>query len=51
VPLARLPLVLSDTPCAVGPYRRIGEDNDHVYREMLGMSAEEIRSLAERRVV
>ncbi len=44
---ARLPLLLSETPLRVGPYRRIGEDNAQVYSELLGMSAEEIARLEE----
>jgi crotonobetainyl-CoA:carnitine CoA-transferase CaiB-like acyl-CoA transferase len=48
---ARLPMLFSDTPCLVGPYRRIGEDNDYVYGELLGMSAEEIRHLTEQGVL
>ncbi len=47
---ARIPLLFSDTPCKVGPYRRIGEDNDHVYRGLLGMTPEEIRRLSEQGV-
>lgn len=49
--LARLPMVFSDTPCAVGPYRRIGEDNETVYREILGMEDDEIRRLTEEGVL
>jgi len=48
---ARLPLLLSDTPCFTGPYRRIGEDNDHVYRDLLGMSPEEMSTLIDRGVL
>ncbi len=48
---ARLPLLFSETPCLNGPYRRIGEDNEYVYREILGMSAEEMRTLMERGVL
>ncbi|OFV87157.1 MAG: hypothetical protein A3J75_06815 [Acidobacteria bacterium RBG_16_68_9] len=48
---ARLPILFSDTPCLNGPYHRVGEDNDHVYRELLGMSAEEVTRLPERGVL
>ena len=51
VSMARLPLVFSDTPSTVGPYRRVGEDNDYVYREILGMEEGEIRTLTEQGVL
>ncbi|MFQ5666507.1 MAG: CaiB/BaiF CoA transferase family protein [Candidatus Binatia bacterium] len=47
VPAARLPLLFSDTPCATGPYHRIGENNDDVYHGLLGLPPEEIRRLTE----
>ncbi|MBI4514285.1 MAG: CoA transferase [Deltaproteobacteria bacterium] len=51
VPLARLPIAFSDTPGLVGPYRRIGEDNDYVFGELLGMSAGELARLSEQGVL
>ena len=51
MPLARLPILFSQTPCLEGPYHRIGEDNDYVYRELLGMPAAEIEELAAKGVL
>lgn len=39
------PARLSDTPMQFGHYSNVGEDNDYVFREILGMSAGEIESL------
>ncbi len=39
------PINFSETPCAFGPMSRIGQDNDYVYGELLGMSQEEISAL------
>ena len=41
------PVKLSDTPMEFGHYSNVGEDNDYVFREILGMSANEIESLTE----
>ena len=41
------PARLSDTPMEFGHYSNVGEDNDYVFREILGMSANEIESLTE----
>lgn len=44
---SRIPIAFSETPCLSGPYHRIGEDNDYVYGELLGMPREEIKRLAD----
>ncbi len=41
------PVKLSDTPMEFGHYSNVGDDNDYVFREILGMSASEIESLTE----
>ncbi len=41
------PARLSETPMEFGNYSNIGEDNDYVFREVLGMSASEIETLSE----
>lgn len=41
------PVRLSETPWEAGPYHRIGEDNDYVYRELLKMPEEEVRALTD----
>jgi len=42
------PVRLSETPMEFGPYSNVGEDNDYVFREILGMPESEIESLMER---
>ena len=51
-PVAEVPIKLSESPAYIGG--RIdrgapmyGEDNDYVYGELLGMSTQEIKKLAE----
>ena len=41
------PARLSETPMEFGHYSNIGEDNDYVFREILGMSQSEVASLSE----
>ena len=41
------PVRLSETPMEFGHYSNVGEDNDYVFREVLGMSESEIESLME----
>ena len=41
------PARLSETPMEFGQYSNVGEDNDYVFREILGMSAPEIERLSE----
>ncbi len=39
------PVRLSETPMEFGHYSNVGEDNDYVFREILGMTESEIESL------
>ncbi len=41
------PARLSETPMDFGHYSNIGEDNDYVFREVLGMSETEVAALSE----
>ena len=41
------PARLSETPMEFGHYSNVGEDNDYVFREVLGMPDSEIASLSE----
>ena len=41
------PVKLSETPMEFGPYSNVGEDNDYVFREILGMPDSRIESLKE----
>ena len=41
------PVRLSETPMEFGHYSNVGEDNDYVFREILGMSESEVESLME----
>jgi benzylsuccinate CoA-transferase BbsF subunit len=41
------PARLSETPMEFGHYSNVGEDNDYVFREILGMSESEVESLME----
>ena len=41
------PARLSETPMEFGRYSNVGEDNDYVFREILGMPESEIESLME----
>lgn len=41
------PARLSETPMEFGHYSNVGEDNDYVFREILGMPESEIESLME----
>lgn len=43
----RVPMLLSETPPRFGPVSRMGEDNDYVYGEILGMSPEESKQLTD----
>jgi crotonobetainyl-CoA:carnitine CoA-transferase CaiB-like acyl-CoA transferase len=42
-----VPIRFSETTCQFGPTHRIGEDNDYVYGQILGMSSQEIKRLTE----
>jgi crotonobetainyl-CoA:carnitine CoA-transferase CaiB-like acyl-CoA transferase len=55
-PIAEVPVKLSESPAYIGG--RIdrgapcyGEDNEYVYGELLGMSSQEIKTLAEEGVI
>ena len=49
---AGIPWRMSATPCDVWrPAPTLGQDNDYVYGELLGMSAGEIAALVERKVI
>ena len=41
------PVRMSETPMEFGPYSNIGEDNDYVFQEILGMPEQEVRRLEE----
>jgi formyl-CoA transferase len=41
------PVRMSETPMEFGPYSNIGEDNDYVFQEILGMPEAEVRRLEE----
>ena len=41
------PVSLSETPMEFGKYSNVGEDNDYVFREILGMPESEIEGLME----
>jgi benzylsuccinate CoA-transferase BbsF subunit len=43
----RVPMLLSETPPRFGPISRMGEDNEYVYGQIVGLSAEEIKHLTE----
>jgi len=44
-PVFSEPINFSETPCAFGPMHKVGQDNNYVYGELLGMSKEEIKKL------
>ncbi len=44
-PVFSEPIYFSDTPVMFGPMHKVGQDNNHVYGKILGMSKEEIRQL------
>ena len=46
-----MPFSMSKTPVEFGKYTNIGEDNSHVFGELLGLSAAEIARLSEREVI
>jgi len=55
-PLAEVPIKMSESPAYIGG--RIdrgapcyGEDNEYVYGELLGMSSQEIKTLADEGVI
>jgi crotonobetainyl-CoA:carnitine CoA-transferase CaiB-like acyl-CoA transferase len=43
----RVPMLLSETPPRFGPIARMGEDNEYVYGQIVGLSPEEIKQLTE----
>ena len=46
-----MPFSMSKTPVEFGKYTNIGEDNSHVFGELLGLSAAEIARLSEKEVI
>ena len=44
---AAIPPKLSESPIDFGHYSNIGEDNDYVFKEVLGMSQKELDRLTE----
>jgi benzylsuccinate CoA-transferase BbsF subunit len=48
---ARVPIGLSATPCQFTDYKRMGEDNDYVYKEVIGLSDEEFNNLIKSGVI
>jgi benzylsuccinate CoA-transferase BbsF subunit len=44
------PLYMSETPCGFGPMHKVGQDNDYVYGELLGLSKAEIKKLTDESV-
>ena len=46
-----MPFNMSKTPVEFGKYTNIGEDNSHVFGELLGLSAAEIARLSEKEVI
>ncbi|MCI0899971.1 MAG: hypothetical protein J4N70_03495, partial [Chloroflexi bacterium] len=44
---AAIPPILSESPMDFGHYSNIGEDNDYVFKEILGMSQAEVDRLTE----
>jgi crotonobetainyl-CoA:carnitine CoA-transferase CaiB-like acyl-CoA transferase len=55
-PLAEVPVKLSESPAYIGGRLdrgapNYGEDNHYVYGELLGMSSQEIKALAEEGVI
>ncbi|MEE8470377.1 MAG: CoA transferase [Dehalococcoidia bacterium] len=44
-PVFSEPIQFSETPVMFGPMHKVGQDNNHVYGKLLGMSKEEIRKL------
>ena len=45
--VGRVPIGLSETPTKVGRHGRVGEDNEYIYKEVIGVSEEEIKRLTE----
>ena len=55
-PIAEVPIKMSESPAYIGGRLDrgapcYGEDNEHVYGELLGMSTQEIKALAEEGVI
>ena len=42
-----VPVHMSDTPMEYGYYHNIGEDNEYVYAEVLGLASDEIQRMTE----
>ena len=42
-----VPVNMSDTPMVYGDYHNIGEDNEYVYREVLGLTHEDIQRMTD----
>ena len=49
--IGHVPIDLSETPTKVGRYGRVGEDNEYIYKEIVGISEEEIKTLTETGVI
>jgi len=45
--IGRVPLSLSETPPEIGRYGRVGEDNEYICREIVGISEEEMKRFIE----
>jgi benzylsuccinate CoA-transferase BbsF subunit len=50
VAASRIPISFSETPCLSGPYKRMGEDNEYVYGQLLNMSPGKIKELTEKEI-
>ena len=50
-PASPVPVRLSATPCQFGPPPALGEHNDLVFRDLLGLSRREVRHLAQEGVI
>ena len=42
-----VPVKMSGTPMVYGDYHNIGEDNEYVYREVLGLTHEDIQRMTD----
>ncbi|MFC1945085.1 CoA transferase, partial [Chloroflexota bacterium] len=48
---ARVPISMSKTQPGIGRYGRVGEDNEYIYKEVLGLSDGELNTLVESGVI
>jgi len=52
LPIAGIPMKLSATPGSIkGPSPGLGEHNEYVYRELLGLSAEKLSGLKQKGII